>query len=287
MKHFFMIVNLDKEAAEETAGKVKDYLEAAGCTCVISGTNGKRYDSNGKARRFTSARTVPKKTECVITIGGDGTVIRAARDLAGKELPLFGINRGHLGFLTHLSREDEMEPALNALIEDRFRIERRMMLHGTIYRNGEKIEENIALNDIVLNHANGEELRFNVRLNGMPLNEYAADGMIVCTATGSTAYNLSAGGPIAAPDSSVIILTPICPHTLNTRSLILPKASRIELEMSPERSSRQILFFDGDRAGSFTAGDVAVIERSEMTTPIIQLKEEPFLEKIRRTLKQI
>ena len=287
MKHFFVIVNLDKQYAEETAEHVKNYLETAGCTCVISGTNGRRYDSNGKARRFTSARSVPKRTECVITIGGDGTVIRAARDLVGRELPLFGINRGNLGFLTQISREEDLEPALDALMEDRFIIQRRTMLHGTIYRNGEKAEENIALNDIVLNHANGEELHFTIRLNGKPFNDYAADGMIVCTATGSTAYNLSAGGPIAAPDSSSIILTPICPHTLNTRSLILPKNSRVELEMSTDRETRQILFFDGDRAGSFTAGDVAVIERSEMTTPIIQLSEEPFLEKIRRTLKQI
>lgn len=283
MKHFYLIVNKEKENAQKGAEVISAYLTGRGCECIrrdsgTAGTSGFRY---------TDGRLVPQKTECVIVLGGDGTLIQAARDLAGRNLPLFGVNMGHLGYLAQISREDEIVPALEELMADHYRLEKRMMLSGRVITDQGEAERDLALNDIVLSRTGLYTLKFDLYVNGELFNNYSADGMIVATPTGSTAYNLSAGGPIAEPESRMIILTPICPHTLNSRSIVISAESKIILEVTGREEVEQFLSFDGDTIVQLKKGDRIEIESSGITTTLIQLKRVSFLENIRCKMKQI
>lgn len=286
MEHFFLIVNREKEQAERAAELIVRHLKERGCECP-------RWDQEtggrvkGSKYRYTDERLVPKQTECVIVLGGDGTLLQAARDLAGRELPLFGVNMGNLGYLTQISREEEIVPALEELIRERCRYEKRMMLRGRVISGGITAAEDIALNDIVLTGVGMYTLKFELYVDDVLFSDYTADGMILSTPTGSTAYNLSAGGPIVAPSAAMTIITPICPHTLNSRSIVLPGESRITVRMGGRGNGKQFLSFDGDTMVEVKKGDRIEVERSGESTTLIQLKEMPFLENIRRKMRQI
>lgn len=273
MKHFFIIVNEGKEEAAAVKKGIAEYLESHGATCRTSSGEFK------KGCRFTSVSDVPEDTECVITLGGDGTILRAARDLAGSGLPIIGINLGGLGYLTEMSREGDPKELLDALLQDRYEIQERMMLKGCVYHEGACIAEDIALNDIVLTRE-GElrVLKFELYVDGQFLNEYSADGMIVATPTGSTAYNLSAGGPIAQPDGKLLILTPVCPHTLTSRTIVLGSRSKVRIQIPMESDGCRMVSFDGDTKVSLERGDYYEIEKSDMVTRIIKLDHRSFLD---------
>lgn len=288
MKYFYMIVNHSKKKAEYGAELIRDYLEGRGCECVVwdaSDTDACR--SRRPQFRYTDREAVPGWIECAIVLGGDGTLIQAARDLAGSNIPLLGVNMGTLGYLAQIGREEDILPALDELIADHYGLEQRIMLKGTVISDGKVIAEDIALNDIVLSRMGLNMLRFNLSIDGEFLNDYSADGIIAATPTGSTAYNLSAGGPIAVPDSEMILLTPICPHTLNSRSVVLAPDRVIELEITGRGETGKFLSFDGDTQVNLKNGDLVRIERSETVTTLIRLKKVSFLENLRDRMKQI
>ena len=288
MKYFYMIVNHSKKKAEYGAELIRDYLEGRGCECVVwdaSDTDACR--SRSPQFRYTDREAVPGWIECAIVLGGDGTLIQAARDLAGSNIPLLGVNMGTLGYLAQIGREEDILPALDELIADHYGLEQRIMLKGTVISDGRVIAEDIALNDIVLSRMGLNMLRFNLSIDGEFLNDYSADGIIAATPTGSTAYNLSAGGPIAVPDSEMILLTPICPHTLNSRSVVLAPDRVIELEITGRGETGKFLSFDGDTQVNLKNGDLVRIERSETVTTLIRLKKVSFLENLRDRMKQI
>ena len=288
MKYFYMIVNHSKKKAEYGAELIRDYLEGRGCECVVwdaSDTDACR--SRRPQFRYTDREAVPGWIECAIVLGGDGTLIQAARDLAGSNIPLLGVNMGTLGYLAQIGREEDILPALDELIADQYGLEQRIMLKGTVISDGRVIAEDIALNDIVLSRMGLNMLRFNLSIDGEFLNDYSADGIIAATPTGSTAYNLSAGGPIAVPDSEMILLTPICPHTLNSRSVVLAPDRVIELEITGRGETGKFLSFDGDTQVNLKNGDLVRIERSEIVTTLIRLKKVSFLENLRDRMKQI
>ena len=217
MKRFFLIANLAKEFVPETRAYIRECLEKRGAECRFL-----TLAQHNKYGKHTPSELVPEDTECVITIGGDGTLIQAARDLAGRNIPLLGVNRGHLGFLNQISSQDEIEEAIASLIENRFELERRMMIRGTVFHQGKPVFQDIALNEIaVTSRVPLRVLRYQVSVNDEYLNHYSADGVLVATPTGSTAYNLSAGGPVMAPAGRMMALTPVCPHSLNARSIVL------------------------------------------------------------------
>lgn len=288
MKYFYMIVNHSKKKAEYGAELIRDYLEGRGCECVVwdaSDTDACR--SRRPQFRYTDREAVPGWIECAIVLGGDGTLIQAARDLAGSNIPLLGVNMGTLGYLAQIGREEDILPALDELIADHYGLEQRIMLKGTVISDGRVIAEDIALNDIVLSRMGLNMLRFNLSIDGEFLNDYSADGIIAATPTGFTAYNLSAGGPIAVPDSEMILLTPICPHTLNSRSVVLAPDRVIELEITGRGETGKFLSFDGDTQVNLKNGDLVRIERSETVTTLIRLKKVSFLENLRDRMKQI
>jgi len=273
MKNFYIIMNEDKDDAREMLRAIGTYLENHGGFYKASCGEFQR------GRRFTDVCDVPEGTDCIITLGGDGTLIRAARDLAETGIPIIGINLGSLGYLTQMGRDGDIEELLESLLTDRYQIQDRMMLKGRAYHEGRLAAESIALNDIVLSREGDlRVLKFKIYVDGQFLYEYSADGMIIATPTGSTAYNLSAGGPIAQPDGELLILTPICPHTLTSRTIVLGPDSRVKIEISMKNQGSQVVSFDGDTRVPMEMGDYIEIERAEMVTRVVKLDRRSFLD---------
>ncbi len=272
MKSFYIIANPDKEGVARTKKEIQEYLQARGGTCLAQ--EQKPYQKGS----YTDPSKVPEEVDCVITIGGDGTLIQAARDLAGRRIPFIGVNRGHLGYLTQLNHDQELWGMLDALLEGRYRIESRMMLDGRIVRKGRQVFRDIALNEIVISRKDIlKPLHFRIFVNGEYLNQYTADGMIFATPTGSTAYNLSAGGPIVTPAARMMVMTPICSHALNARSIVLPAEDQVTVEVLEEG---HMAAFDGNLSGQVEKGDRIVISQSRLNTELVQLKQVSFLQNL-------
>ncbi len=224
--------------------------------------------------RFLEEDRVPEGTECIITIGGDGTIIAAALDTADLNIPIFGINKGTLGYLTDAETGDIVEK-LKMLHDGHYTVEERMMLCGKVFdRNGSLVAETRALNDIVLRNSLFKVSEYELSVNSRFLGVFKADGMIVCTPTGSTAYSMSAGGPIIEPVARMMVITPICPHTINTRSVVFSADARVEIRVSDDSSS---VVFDGRFHCDLQEGYIVNIRRSAKVTKIIRTAEDSFL----------
>lgn len=272
MKHFFIVVNQEKRHAQKTAELILKQLTGAG-----GDVHAQVYDGPRK-----KAYALPDGTDCIITIGGDGTLIQTARGVVGQNVPIIGINRGHLGYLTELAREKDIAPAVSRLLSDDYEIEDRMMLKAQVYRDGKQVHKDIALNEVLLTRYDSlRTIHYRVNVNETCLNEYSADGLIVSTPTGSTAYSLSAGGPIAKPDAKLMIMSPICSHTINARSIIFSPDDVIHV--FPE-SENQITACDGDDPFELLKGDELVIRRSRHAAKLIRLSRESFLETLREKM---
>lgn len=276
MKKFMLIMNsIKSDAARDVCSKIKDYIGIKGGSCQVISGYVKRDDIAGD-------------TDCAIVLGGDGTLLHASRDLMGMDIPLIGVNFGHLGFLADVEAE-AVEDMVDRIMSDDFLIEKRLMLEGTISRNGENIPVASALNDVVIGRSGVMGvLDFKVFVNGIRLNSYKADGIIVATPTGSTAYSMSAGGPLVKPSAQLIVMTPVCPHTLNTRSIVLEGNDIIEIEICQtkpvECKDSAYVYFDGDLATPLSNGDRIIIKKSANSTDIIKLDSRSFLEVLRRKL---
>ena len=285
MDKFFIIANRQKDKELKTARKVEAYLNSKGKSCIL-----REETSEQKARsnHYTDVEKIPNDVECIIVIGGDGTLLQAARDVVNRQIPLLGINMGTLGYLAEIDRSS-IDGALNHLMLDEYTIEKRMMLNGKVYHKEELIAEDVALNDIVIGRDGPLHVtRFHNYVNGEFLNSYTADGIIIATATGSTGYSLSAGGPIVSPDTNILIMTPVAPHTLNTRSVIFPAEDEITVEIgegSQGCEAKAVVSFDGDTNVPMRTADRVAIRRSVKDTQIIKISNISFLEVLRRKMK--
>lgn len=220
--------------------------------------------------------------DMIISIGGDGTFLKSSRKSQGK--PIIGINTGTLGYLTEINPEN-IENALQNILDGNYRIEKRMMLEGEIIKqSGEVSEIPPALNEIGISKNAFGIVRFDVTVNGKLINSYTADGMLVCTPTGSTAYNLSCGGPIIDPTAQIITLTPIAPHSIINRSIVLSEDSSVEIKITElrENTSAYVLY-DGCPIEIFN-GDKIRIKKSEKITKIIKLQDRSFIDTIRENI---
>ncbi len=289
MKHFYLIWNPRRDGTKAMAEQIRSYLLNRGCTCVLRGgeESGPAAAAKPQGRpeeEMSASEMVPEGTECIITLGGDGTLIRAARELAPRQLPVVGVNMGHLGYLTQVGCQEpgEVTQMLDDLMAGQFQLERRMMLKGTVRRGGTVIKEELALNEILISRREMPKI-LNLRLsvNGAPLCRYQADGMIIATPTGSTAYNLSAGGPIVEPSAQMTILTPICPHDLNGRSIVLAAEDTIGIEILGHDNEGQAVVFDGGAAVKLKVGDRLLVERSRVETVMVKLHEVSFVDNLR------
>ncbi len=275
MNNFFIIINSDKKLAEKSGSTIESFLRSQGDRVSYTIWRGSRQD------RYE----LPEGCDCIITIGGDGTLIQAARGTVGSGVPLIGINRGHMGYLTQLTDEEAIVPAMKRLMEEDYFIEERMLLCAEAYRDGERIWQDVALNEVMLARYNTiGSLRFEVYVNDTMLNEYFADGILVATPTGSTAYSLSAGGPIADPKARLIILTPICSHAMNSRSIIFSAHDRFTIVAG---SDGQIAACDGVSQLQLKKGDEIRVRRSDNVARFIRLKQESFLESLRQKMTYV
>ncbi len=286
MDTFYIITNYQKDPEMTVAHEIREYLKSKGKTCYIQQ---KEVEDPQGRYRYTDAQHVSDEVECVLVLGGDGTLLQAARDLVDRSIPLLGINMGTLGYLAEIDRKN-IFLALDKLIGGEYTVEHRMMLTGTAFHQSRRMLADIALNDIVISR-NGRlrVVDFNVYVDGAFLSSYTADGIIISTPTGSTGYNLSVGGPIVAPEASLILLTAIAPHTLNSRPIVLPDFVEITIEIGTNHGTDidgAEATFDGDTSVKLSSGDRIVITRSMREALMIKTKNTSFLEILREKMSR-
>ena len=276
MKKFALLTNYSKDKRLVYTRMIKTYITENGGSYWIP-----RYisepDKDGDQRYDFS--DMPEDIECVLVLGGDGTLLQAARELLQRHIPLLGINLGTLGFLTS-AEKSELPKCLDSVLDDSCSIDERMMLEGVAYHGSEKIQMNIALNDVIIARAGFSRLvELKIYVNGELLSIYNADGIIVSTPTGSTGYSLSAGGPIIFPQTDVLVITPICPQSLQARSLVVSGEDRIMIEIGRRRKTQKeeaMVTFDGRSAQELETGDRIEIYKAQETTQLIRLKGRSF-----------
>ena len=283
MEAFYIITNPTKDIDLKTAHFIRDYLEGKGKKCVVDAGDEKNLKEG-----YTDKSKVDADIDCVIVLGGDGTMLQAAVDLSERDIPFLGINLGTLGFLAEVNVSD-IESALDQLLRGEYQIENRMMLYGLSYQNNTIKDNARALNDIVITRKGSLQIiYFNIYVNGQFLHRYHADGIIVATPTGSTGYNLSAGGPIIDPKASMILITPVCPHSMHNRSIVLSPEDEItvEIESGREGNVQEVeAIFDGSHKVALSTGEKIEIKRSDKTTGIVKLSQVSFLEILHRKMK--
>jgi NAD+ kinase len=227
---------------------------------------------------------LPARTDLLIVLGGDGTLLAAARLAAERGVPILPVNLGGLGFLTTVSQE-EMYPVLDEIFEGKNRVSDRVMLEAEVVREGKVIRRQIALNDAVLNKAAlARIMDLELRVNGEYVTTYKADGLILSTPTGSTAYSLSAGGPIVYPVVEAFVVTPICPHTLTNRPLVIPDAATIEVDCQAGDHGAT-LTLDGQVGIEVGPGDRVVVRKAPQKLHLLRASRKTYFEILRNKLK--
>ncbi len=224
--------------------------------------------------------------DLLLTFGGDGTLLRGARILGSREVPILGVNLGRVGFLT-TATPDSLEEAVDAFARGEFELERRTTLESYIVGpNGEERSGATVLNDIVVHKAGvARVIRATVMVDGEEVGQYSADGIIVATPTGSTAYSLSAGGPIVVPGVEALVITAICPHTLAVRPLVVPGTSEISLRLEPPWGDEVLVSYDGQVRSHLDREDRLVARQSPSAVRLVRLASEGFFSRMRAKLQ--
>lgn len=283
MKKICVISNDFKDKGLKMTGRITGFLEERGCETVVAMT---KWDS--ETEKWTKPEGIPADADCILVLGGDGTLLQAARHSYGMNIPLLGVNLGTLGFLTEVDGE-HLEESLQQLLDGDYSVEERMMLEGTVITKDGEIS-GVALNDIVVNRTGSLQIiRFDVWLNNVLLKRYNADGCIVSTPTGSTGYNLSAGGPVIDPTSEAMVMTNICPHNLFNRGVVLSANKLITIVIPGDRQggNQQVeATFDGCFKVKLNTGDCINITMAPSTTKIIRLEPTSFMEILHKKMSQ-
>jgi NAD+ kinase len=233
---------------------------------------------------FVDRQTMGENCDLIIVVGGDGTLLNAARDLVDYEVSLLGINLGRLGFLADVT-PSELEETLDQICSGTFKEDRRSLLQARVVRNGEEINENTAFNDVVLHTRNvARMIEYETYINGQFVNVTRSDGLIVSTPTGSTAYALSGGGPILHPDLNALVLVPICPHTMSHRPIVVDADSIIEIVVSESNQAHAQCTCDGQIDLALQNGDRIVIEKKEHPIRLIHPESYNYFKLLRAKL---
>ena len=231
-----------------------------------------------------SLRDIGASAEILVVLGGDGTILRVARELAGAEIPVFGINLGSLGFLTGI-RSTDMQARVTEILQGHYQISERHLLQATWMRNGQPVETHRALNDAVISRgAFSRIVRLRLCIDDERLTEYVCDGMIFATATGSTAYSLSAGGPIVLPTARSLVVTPICPHALSNRSIVVTENSTVRAQVAMA-DGELLLTVDGQVQLRLQVGDEIDVRRAPQTVRLVMPAGSSYFEVLRQKLK--
>ena len=274
------MANSGKAAGKKLALQACKLIEKAGRTVLADEETASFAGLKGKS--FSSVAALARSVDLILVFGGDGTMLRVSRELTGDRTPVLGINAGRLGFLTAIPAQ-ELPQALKMIWDGQFSVEQRALLEARGTAEGMPLKLS-ALNDIVISRGSASRMiELDVMVNGAPLTCYRCDGLIVSTPTGSTAYSLSAGGAIISPDARVIALTPICPHTLSNRSIIISMDSVVEVRVASERVETNVAA-DGQVQVNLATGDRIRICRSSKCLSLLQIHNTHFFETVRKKL---
>ena len=276
MKHFLIITNAYKDAELKLTNALAAYIETKGGSSQCFVSNGEDVQTAAPM-----PEEIAPQTDCVLVLGGDGTLIRAATRLVDSGIPMIGVNLGTLGYLCELE-ENNVFAAIDQLMAGEYMIEQRMMLSGYGIKEGLEVGSGLAFNDIVIHRTGALSIvSLIVYVNGEYLNTFRADGIILSTPTGSTGYNMSAGGPIVDPKAQMILITPINAHNLNSRSIVIGAEDEVVIEIGKRRSQKDEtveVSFDGDNAVKLKVGDRFMIRKAKDTAHICKLSNKSFLE---------
>lgn len=282
MNKFCIITNPDKDMNYDMTRQIIRYLKEHGKECYFAPSLQDGYENY-----YTDSSAIPEGTECAIVLGGDGTIIQAANDLVQRRMPILGINLGTLGFLAEIEQQYTFD-ALDCLIRDQYETEIRQMLDGVIVNESTQVYHGFALNDIVITRTGFSRIiTMEVYVNGESVASYRGDGVIISTPTGSTGYNLSAGGPVIKPDTQAIIITPICPHSLNARSIIVSANDEIQVRIGKSKKTQleeAIATFDGRKNIQLKAEDTVVVQKAIEGTRLIKISKNSFFDILRTKL---
>lgn len=280
IKRVGLLGNSEKPACRDAVKAAARMVTLAGRSFSSDAATAELAEIGGAIHK--DALSLSREVDLLLVFGGDGTILRVAREIAGSRTPVLGVNIGSLGFLTAVP-SDELEQALAHVWRGDYVFENRVLLAATGHCNGRAIRET-ALNDIVFSRGISSRLiELEVRVDGNLLTRYRCDGLIVSTPTGSTAYSLAAGGAVVFPTAEVLALTPICPHTLSNRALILPLSSTIEVQVVSANPST-ILSADGQVISEMSASDKVKLGRSHRSVRLVHLGGSSFCDTLRRKL---
>lgn len=276
---FGLILNCEKENARELAEKLVAYIIGKGHRLVVPPEESQYLQSAETMGRPDFVEHV----EFLIVIGGDGTFLRASRFIFGSRIPILGVNMGKLGFLTEVEKENVI-PALERVMAGEYLLEKRMLLSAEVFRDEAPIASFTALNDFVINKgAFSRLIGIRMHIGEEFFREYSADGVIVATPTGSTAYSLSAGGPIVYPAMELCIVTPVSPHSLSARPMVIPADKDIQIIVCSPRI-KSMLTIDGQNGFELENDDRIVIRKSESALYFVKFVREGFFTRIRNKL---
>jgi NAD+ kinase len=279
IKNVGIVANIEKEKIAEYACSLKKWLEGKKVKVFLEANIASAAGIYGGWKVDDLAR----KVDLIAVLGGDGTMLRTARHVAGHHVPIVGINMGTFGYLTEVNM-NETYAAMELMLQGQLPIEKRMMLDVTVRRGKKIIGAGIVLNDVVINRGNLSRIvELETTVNNSYLITYKADGLIISTPTGSTAYSLSAGGPIVVPGNDLIIINPICPHTLTNRPIIFPENSDLQITLWSKESGATVTL-DGQESYRLNSGDIVKVRKSKYATKLVLSPHRSYVEILRSKL---
>ncbi len=273
--NFYIISDEEKDRNYETAEEIKRYLE--------------KHEKCARIEKVSAPEGREDWADMAVVLGGDGSMIQAAKRFAGRDVPILGVNFGTLGFLTEVERP-KIRKALDSILAGRFEVEKRMALSGVVRGGTCGEDSSLAVNEFIIGKRNfGRMITTRVYVDDELLDTYVADAILVSTPTGSTAYNLSAAGPVLAPGMEAMIITPVCPHSLNKRSLVVSAGAELRIEVGRTKEQYEdeaAVRGDGKFLWTVSTGDTIWIRRAETTFDMVSLGDVSFFEKMRSKLNR-
>ncbi len=280
MKNIGIITNNEKDVGFAYTNMLIESIRKFGGQAVIP----TRSVTKGMEGLDNEVEEICSKCELIICLGGDGTFLKTARTAYLYNLPILGINLGSLGFLTDIEK-GEIDKAVESIFQNNYTIEERMMLSSRIYKDGKLFAEDVAINDVSISRAGILRiLHLSTYIDDNFFDMFPGDGIVVATPTGSTAYSMSAGGPIAEPTSKLIIVTPICPHMLYSRSFVASDERRVKVSVSDGFEHKALVTVDGQKNYEITGGDYIEIEKAASKLKILKIHSKNFFTVLRNKI---
>lgn len=280
MKKIAVFAKVHDPRCQGVAVELFNWLQERECLPLIESHLARHLGCPGVA-----AEDISSRADLVVVLGGDGTLISTARIIGERDIPILGVNLGSLGFLTEIAL-DELYPALEKCLAGDYRVSERIMLRAVVERDGRETASHLVLNDVVINKgALARIVDLRTTVNSLDLATFKADGLIISTPTGSTGYSLSAGGPIVNPSMNCIVITPICPHTLTNRPIVIDDGSVVDITVSSLDDEDIYLTLDGQVGLELRSGDRITVCRADHTARLVMSDERDYFAVLRTKLK--